>query len=443
MKLFRLYKRTLSSIVLFCGIAGFGFSEASGKVSSASGTNLTQKKSGQNDKSGQADEAVLFRFKFKKDDQSRVLSTVEENVYVNGRLNHKATILNRISSVVTDVNKAGDGKCEAVFMTSESSTGSYGKNYVWGQEYDSIFTRSPLGKYDIDDIYFMPTVRDVPLFPENAVKPGETWSSEGHEAHDMRITFGIDKPFKVPFNAEYKYAGKEYDAEQDKTFHLIEVKYNLYFESPVPSTALSGEDLNYPAVTMGHSSQKIWWDNEKGMIDHYSEDFRIVIETFYGDTLSFTGTAHAEVQEFTRVSTEENIRKIKDFVGDSGIQDIDVKKSDKGLTISIENIQFEPDSSRLMESEKKKLRKIAEILKQFDNDLLITGHCADRGTKKNQMKISEDRAVSVAEFLSELDVRNPNCIFTLGKGATEPVDSNLSEQGRKRNRRVEITLMDK
>ena len=96
-----------------------------------------------------------------------------------------------------------------------------------------------------------------------------------------------------------------------------------------------------------------------------------------------------------------------------------------------------------MESEKIKLKKIAQILKQFDNDLLITGHCADRGSKKNQMKISEDRAVSVAEFLSELDVRNPNCIFTLGKGASEPVDSNLTESGRKRNRRVEITLMDK
>ena len=130
-------------------------------------------------------------------------------------------------------------------------------------------------------------------------------------------------------------------------------------------------------------------------------------------------------------------------MGGSGIEDVDVKASDKGLTISIENIQFEPDSSRLMETEKVKLRKIAEILRQFDNDLLITGHCADRGSKKNQMKISEDRAVSVAEFLSDLDVRNPNCIFTLGKGATEPVASNSTEKGRQRNRRVEITLMDK
>ena len=113
-----------------------------------------------------------------------------------------------------------------------------------------------------------------------------------------------------------------------------------------------------------------------------------MIETFQGDKITFSGTVHAEVNEFNRSSTEENIRKIKDFVGDSGIENVEVTSTDRGVTISVEKIQFEPDSSRLMESEKEKLRKIAQILKQFDNDLLITGHCADRGSRKNQQKIS-------------------------------------------------------
>ena len=386
---------------------------------------------------------VLLRFKFNKDDQSRILSTVEENVFLNGVFSHKSVILNRISSRVIDVNEDGDGTVEANFMTNENATGSTGKVSEWGEEYDSVFTRSILGVYDIEDIYFMPTVRDVPLFPENMVFPGDKWVREGHEAHDMRKSFNIEKPFKVPFTANYQYIGDEYDEETKKTLNVIEVKYNLYFESPKPENTGNYDYLNYPAVTMGHSNQKIWWDNDKGVIDHYKEDFRIVIETFYGNHITFSGIAHAEVQDFKRVSTEENIQKIKDFVGESGIENIDVKAGEKGLTISIENIQFEPDSARLMESEKEKLRKIAQILKQFDNDLLITGHCAARGSKKNQQIISEDRAISVAEFLSELDVRNPNCIFTQGKGAMEPVASNSTEAGRSRNRRVEITLMDK
>ena len=81
-------------------------------------------------------------------------------------------------------------------------------------------------------------------------------------------------------------------------------------------------------------------------------------------------------------------------------------------------------------------------MKNFSNDLLITGHCALRGTKENQQRISEERALSVAQYLQELKVREPNCIFTQGRGAEVPVDSNSTEKGRARNRRVEITLMD-
>ena len=50
--------------------------------------------------------------------------------------------------------------------------------------------------------------------------------------------------------------------------------------------------------------------------------------------------------------------------------------------------------------------------------------------------------LSVAQYLQELKVRESNCIFTQGKGAEIPVDSNSTEKGRARNRRVEITLMD-
>ena len=60
-----------------------------------------------------------------------------------------------------------------------------------------------------------------------------------------------------------------------------------------------------------------------------------------------------------------------------------------------------------------------------------------------QQLLSEERASAVADYLSKLNVRNPNCIFTQGKGASEPIDSNLTEEGRARNRRVEITIMDK
>lgn len=389
-------------------------------------------------------DARLFKYKFNKDDKSRILSTVNENVYLNGALNHTSVILNRISSEITNVSEDGSGTASAVFMTTESAvTGNnvLGANYTWGEEYKSIFERSPEGKYTIDDIYFMPTVRDVPVFPDYPVQLGDTWQAEGHEAHDLRRTFNIQKPFKVPFTAEYEYT-RDVQAEDGRVLSEICIFYKLYFESPAQMGGYNQNYGNLPHITKGYSNQTIYWDNERGTIDHYSEEFRIMLETFLGDQILFTGTAHAEVTEFERAATVENLEKITDTLNELGLENVDVKKSEKGLTISIENIQFLPDSAELMDVEKEKLIKIAEILKTFSNDLLVTGHCAKRGTVRNQQIISEQRASSVAKFLTELNVRDSKCIFTQGKGASEPVASNGTEEGRARNRRVEITIMD-
>ena len=388
-------------------------------------------------------EPKVFQFKFKKNDQSRILSTVQEDVYLNGQFNHSAIILNRISSVITNVDKDGRGTAEAVFMTSENSSKAWNnKSYFWGEEYESIFTRDRTGTYEIDDAYFMPTVRDVPVFPEYAVKPGDTWKKQGYEAHDLRRTFGLEKPFKFPFEATYLYRG-DITEEDGRILSLIEINYTMAFSSPSDIAVSTDAMMAAPRVTTGFSHQKVFWDNERGTIDYYTEEFKIQIDTFSGDLILFTGNAKAEVTEFSRASTEENLRKISDTVAKFGLENVDVKESDKGLTISIENIQFMPDSAMLTKQEQAKLQKIAEILKGFENDLLITGHCAKRGTVKMQQQISEERATAVAEYLSRLKVRNPNCIFTRGKGASEPIDTNSTEAGRARNRRVEITIMDK
>ena len=183
-------------------------------------------------------------------------------------------------------------------------------------------------------------------------------------------------------------------------------------------------------------------DNNRGLLDHYDEEFLIKIGDVYGNLYVFTGTAHAELTEFTSINDDSTVKQLQDTFDKLKLENISVKKGDKGLTISLDNIQFEPDSDVLMESEKLKLKKIGELLKQYSNDLLITGHCAERGTVSARQKLSEERAEAVASYLIGLGVRDQYHIFTQGKGSKEPVASNKTEEGRAKNRRVEITIMD-
>lgn len=382
----------------------------------------------------------LFQFKYKEGDAYRVLSTVQEDVFLNNVYHHHAEILNRVSVRVTGLDDKGNGIHDAIFMTSENSTGASGRAFSYGEDYKSVFTRDAAGRYDISDQYFMPVVRDVPIFPDKEIEPGFRWTAQGHEAHDLRRTFDIKAPYKIPFNAEYEFLGEV--QENGKTFYKFDVQYEMEYAVDLKKyDAARGE---VPVATQGYSRQAIFWDNEKGCIDHYREEFRIEILTSFDNIMRFEGTAHAEVSDFTRTADEKTVAAVIEKITDLGIDDVSVKAGEKGLTLSIENIQFMPDSDILMSSERAKLDKIAQILNAYpDNDLLVTGHTALRGTKESRQKLSEERAQAVANYLIRNKVRDKYHVFTKGLGAEVPVADNKTESGRAKNRRVEITIMDK
>jgi outer membrane protein OmpA-like peptidoglycan-associated protein len=384
--------------------------------------------------------AEVFRFKYHKNDTYRILSTVYEDVKINGKFDHHAEIVNRVGVVITET--VGErARHEGRFMTTETRDATSAElRFDWGEEYESVFTRDQYGKYTISDQYFMPTVRDVPLFPEADIPVGGTWEARGEEAHDLRRTFNVRQPYKVPFNAHYQYTGTE-TTEDNRTLHVITVTYTMEFVSPRPASG--ARNLEYPTQTTGYSNQTIFWDNDKGNIDHYYEDFRIVIKTSLGNVFEFTGTAHAEVTDYVS-RIEEAAEDVQVQIDLSGLDDVTLAADDRGLTLRIENLNFVEDSAILLPGGQETLDKIVELLKLYpDNDLLVSGHAARAGSVEMQRKVSEMRAHAITDYLIEHGVRDAHRIFTRWFGAEKPVASNNTEAGRIKNRRVEITIMDK
>ena len=303
-----------------------------------------------------------FVYRYNLGEKFKVLSTVKEDVLVNGVFNHYAEIVNRISYEVSDV-KADDfgnsmGFLEASFMTtekafdSEKNVISGNSSFEWGEEYFSEFWRDFLGIYEIAPIYFMPVVRNVPVFPNRDLEIGDTWEAEGQEAYDIRQTFNVSEPLIIPFVANYTYSGtKEVDG---KLLHVINVEYSIFYDIPVPKGAPS----TYPVASMGYSYQTIYWDNELGSIDSYEDEFRIILEMQNGDRFEFRGTSRAEYTERLAVANDETLEKLQEQLKNLDIEDTTVTKDDIGITLSIENIQFMPDSAYLMESEKRKLERL-------------------------------------------------------------------------------------
>ncbi len=382
--------------------------------------------------------AEEFTFKYQKGETYRILSSVDQDIYVNGKFHHHADIINRISVEVTDAFD-GKGVHDALFITSEQSTSDGEQFYNWGEEYTSIFTRDEFGMYEIADKYFMPVVRNVPTFPDRDLEPGDKWTGKGVEAHDLRRSFGIEVPFTVDFNVKYTYEGPV--TLDGVLLHKILAKYTMRYENANRPRDFT-ED--YPKKTVGHSEQVIYWNNERGSIQFYNEKYSITITTASGMEFEFVGTAEARVEDIVRANTAENLAKIEEHLDSLAVENTEVRSTDKGLTISIENIQFEAESAVLEESEKRKVQKIAEILKTFPtNDLLVGGYTALWGTETGRRQLSKERAEAVASYLVQLGVKDISHIFTQGYGADNPIATNDTPEGRARNRRVEITILDR
>jgi outer membrane protein OmpA-like peptidoglycan-associated protein len=97
----------------------------------------------------------------------------------------------------------------------------------------------------------------------------------------------------------------------------------------------------------------------------------------------------------------------------------------------------------MLEGERAKLDRIAEILKRYpDRDIMIGGHTALAGTAEGRMQLSIDRAKAVADYFLSKNVRTADRVVVRGYGAERPIADNKTEEGKRKNRRVEITILE-
>jgi outer membrane protein OmpA-like peptidoglycan-associated protein len=379
--------------------------------------------------------AEEFSYAHEGGNKYRILSTVNERVYFNRVYSHRAEILNRIAVEVVSAGEDGRGLHRAVFQTAERAEGVQGRSFQWAREYESEFERDRFGYITIADTYFMPVVRNVPVFPDRDLKEGDTWSAEGHEVHDFRDAFGIAGPYRIPFTANYVYLGRR--IWKGKEYPAFSVSYRIFCEpQAVPGNL-------WPVRVLGASDQVVYWDTELGQAAAYEESFRMIFELSNGATVEYRGSAEAEIYESEIMDKQSVADAIAGDIERMGIEDASVRVAGEGVVISLEDIQFMPDSAELMEAEREKLGKIAGILLQYpERDILIEGHTALAGTAEGRQRLSQERAAAVADYLIQRQVRSADRVVVRGYGAESPVADNRSAEGMRQNRRVEIILLE-
>jgi len=121
-----------------------------------------------------------------------------------------------------------------------------------------------------------------------------------------------------------------------------------------------------------------------------------------------------------------------------------IEKHDEGEleAVILNNVFFESGKSTLKEESFEELNTLASVMngERKDIKIEISGHTDNVGSETSNLALSRNRARSVMNYLLKKKVAFER-MKSLGFGSTKPVASNDTEEGRQKNRRVELKIL--
>ena len=119
----------------------------------------------------------------------------------------------------------------------------------------------------------------------------------------------------------------------------------------------------------------------------------------------------------------------------------EVSRVGEGIAVTFDSgILFPYDSAELTPEARSNLRKLADSLQaETRTNVMIVGHTDSEGSDPYNQRLSERRGRSALDHLSNLGVTSSR-LTSRGRGEAEPIASNGTDEGRRKNRRVEVAI---
>ena len=311
-----------------------------------------------------------------------------------------------------------------------------------------------------EDFYHMP--KDLSATHNDFINKSKFWATANtgttdliHTTTDTKFWYNLAQP-----HSGNMYAGILVNNADYAEYLKIELKDDL-----LPGQTYYGEFwIKTPPKFMGENLGSIQLNDQFGMVaddNFFFENTRLIKKT----TVVNGNGIKTDPNNWVKIGTEFKVSKpcsniyigqfdtnkkniaigyffIDDvFVGGTG--DLKYIKPMSEITANtstnFDNILFENGKSELKNSSFAQLDIIAEAIQKSNKNCTIIGHTDNEGSKEFNQQLSYQRAVAVKKYFITKGVAE-KYLDCIGKGESEPIESNDNEQGKQKNRRVEIIL---
>jgi outer membrane protein OmpA-like peptidoglycan-associated protein len=126
-----------------------------------------------------------------------------------------------------------------------------------------------------------------------------------------------------------------------------------------------------------------------------------------------------------------------DAIPDANVE----RQADRLLVTFPGDTLFDSGSSSVSPGASQRLTQLAQTLNRYpESSVVIRGYTDSTGSEASNLRLSEDRASNVRNYLVSAGV-SPGRITAMGFGEQFPVATNATEAGRQQNRRVELEIV--
>jgi outer membrane protein OmpA-like peptidoglycan-associated protein len=294
------------------------------------------------------------------------------------------------------------------------------------------YSISPDGTLAVRGDAAYPTLRGFPVIPAAGISVGDHWTGVGTRMVDP---LHDGKYSRTKFFADYRYNGDV--VQGGKASRAITATYAVRYSSGEDPAG----DIRLKSLT-GIHEVSIQLSLPAGAIAFMSDRVDEMYTFADGTSVQLKGFILTWFTTTTPLNREETAATITKKLEESGTKDVVVEQKKEGLSVSLNNIHFVAEQAAFLPDELPRLEALAGALKLVTHrSFRVIGHTADVGTKESQKDLSVKRAKAVVDFLASHGISAERFLYE-GRGGTEPVAPNDTEQNMAKNRRVEIFILE-
>ena len=250
----------------------------------------------------------------------------------------------------------------------------------------------------------------------------------------------LQLPYLFPKNAKlllgrHGFESQESDIDfpaDDETSGYVEIKLTPHIKLTLEGLVLSGKDLKPVDAQF----------NVYRFSDFIKEDSKMIREGKYSEALThfgwymfdFSAPGYMDVTDTVWVLNCKRKSVHKNYY---------LSPIETGLTMKLNEIHFNFGKAVITEDSYAELDQMVEFIKKNPSmQIEVAGHTDSEGPDDFNLFLSQARAQAVARYISNKGI-DPEHLIAKGYGETKPIESNATEAGKSKNRRVELVVIKK